>query len=145
MEFFEWQPSFSVKIAEIDQQHKKLIGFINQLNELVLPTGNQDSLKSMMKEISAQASVIEELVRYSSYHFSAEETYMSQYNYPDYEKHKKEHHYFIAKVQAFKSDFDAGKGTLSDEIVLFLKTWLSNHILKTDKAYAPFFQAKGLK
>jgi len=27
----------------------------------------------------------------------------------------------------------------------FLKDWLSNHILKTDMAYKPFFAAKGVK
>ena len=145
MVFFEWDPSFSVGIAEIDQQHKKIVDFINQLNELILPAGKQDALRSKMKELSAQASVIAEMVEYSSNHFSIEEKFMRQYTYPDYEKHKKEHDYFIAKVQTFKSDFDKGKGALSNEVMQFLKMWLRNHILKTDKEYEPFFRAKGLK
>ncbi len=145
MAFLEWDPRFSVRIAEIDQQHKKLIGFINRLHESMQPAGNQNALETAIEELSAQATVINEMVEYSSYHFSTEEKYMRQYMYPDYEKHKKEHEYFINKVRTLKSDFDSGKAILSSQIMEFLKEWLSGHILGVDKKYEPFFQAKGLK
>lgn len=145
MAFLEWDPRFSVKIAEIDQQHKKLIGFINRLHESMQPAGNQNALETAIEELSAQATVINEMVEYSSYHFSTEEKYMRQYMYPDYEIHKKEHEYFINKVRTLKSDFDSGKAILSSQIMEFLKEWLSGHILGVDKKYEPFFQAKGLK
>jgi hemerythrin len=144
MAFFEWDPKLSVNIAEIDQQHKKLIGLINRLNEVMQP-GNQDVLKSAMKELIIQASVIDEMVDYSRYHFSTEEGYMGKHRYPDYEKHKKEHEVFIDEVRTFKNDFDNGKVVLSVRIMEFLKKWLGNHILGTDKAYEPFLRERGLK
>ena len=144
MAFFEWDPGFSVNIAEIDQQHKKLIGLINILHEGMQP-GNDDMLKSAVKELTMQASVINEMVNYSQYHFSTEESYMRKYAYPDYEKHKSEHESFIREVRIFKNDFDNGKVVLSVKIMEFLKKWLSNHILGTDKRYEPFFRGKGLK
>jgi hemerythrin len=145
MAFLEWDPGFSVKIAEIDQQHKNLIGFINRLYEAMKPSSSQDALEAAIQELSTQATIINEMVEYSSYHFSTEEKYMLQYRYPDYEKHKKEHEYFINKVRILKSDFDDGKVILSSQITQFLKEWLSTHILGTDKKYGPFFQSKGLK
>ncbi len=89
MAFLEWNPRFSVKIAEIDQQHKKLIGLINRLHESMQPVSNHDELKTAIKELSTQALVINEMVEYSSYHFFTEEKYMRQYMYPGYEKLKK--------------------------------------------------------
>jgi hemerythrin len=144
MAFFEWDPRFSVNIDEIDQQHKKLIGLINRLSEVMQPS-NQDILKSAMKELITQASVINEMVDYSRYHFSTEEGYMLKYGYPDYEKHEKEHEFFIHEVGTFKNDFDNGKVVLSTKIMEFLKKWLGNHILGTDKAYEPFLRERGLK
>jgi len=145
MAFLEWDPRFSVRIAEIDQQHKKLIGLINRLHESMRQAGGRDALETAIEELSAQATVINEMVEYSSYHFSTEEKYMRQYVYPDFEKHKKEHEYFINKVRTLKSDFDGGQAILSSQIMEFLKKWLSDHILGMDKKYEPFFQAKGLK
>lgn len=145
MAFLEWDPRFSVRIAEIDQQHKKLIGLINRLHESMQQAGDRDALETAIEELSAQATVINEMVEYSSYHFSTEEKYMRQYMYPDFEKHKKEHEYFINKVRTLKSDFDGGQAILSSQIMEFLKEWLGGHILGVDKKYEPFFQAKGLK
>ncbi len=144
MAFFQWDPRFSVNIAEIDQQHKKLIGLINRLNEVMQPS-SQDMLKSAMEELITQASVINEMVDYSQYHFSTEEGYMRKYRYPDYEKHKKEHEFFIHEVRIFKNDFDNGKVVLSIKIMQFLKKWLGNHIRGTDKEYEPFFRERGFK
>src|SRR3989304_6300499 len=103
MAFFEWDPRFSVNISEIDQQHKKLIGLISILHEGMQP-GNDDTLESAVKELSTQASVINEMVDYSQYHFSTEERYMRKYAYPDYEEHKNEHESFIREVLIFKND-----------------------------------------
>ncbi len=145
MAFFKWDPRFSVNIAEIDQQHKKLVGFINRLYEVMQPASNQDMFDSALKELVTQATVINEMVDYSQYHFSTEERYMRNYTYPGYEKHKKEHESFIHEVRIFKNDFDNGKVVLSIKIMQFLKKWLKNHILGTDKQYEPFFKGKGLK
>ena len=144
MPFFEWDPRFSVNITEIDQQHKNLIGLINRLHEAMQP-GNQRLFDSALKELVTQASVINEMVSYSHYHFATEEKYMRMYLYPGYEEHKKEHESFIGEVQRFKNDFDGGKVLLSIEIMQFLRKWLGNHILGTDKQYEPFFEGKGLK
>ena len=34
--------------------------------------------------------------------------------------------------------------TISIEVMNFLKDWLSNHILGSDKRYGPFLNGKGL-
>ena len=49
MAFLEWDPRFSVRIAEIDQQHKKLIGLINRLHESMQQAGDRDALETAIK------------------------------------------------------------------------------------------------
>ena len=144
MPFFEWEPRFSVRIAEIDEQHKNLIGLINRLHEAMQPR-KERTFDSSLKELVTQASVIEEMINYSHYHFSTEEKYMGKFHYPGYDAHKKEHESFIKDVKRFKADFDDGKVLLSLQIMEFLKKWLGDHILGTDKRFEPFFQGKGLK
>ena len=144
MVFFEWDPKFSVNIVEIDEQHKRLIGLIDRLHGAVRP-GSQDPFDSALKELVAQASVINEMVDYSHYHFSTEERYMQKYLYPGYEMHKEEHDSFIREVRKFKNDFDGGKVLLSIDIMQFLKKWVGSHILGTDKQYVPLFKEKGLE
>lgn len=142
MAFFEWDPRFSVRIAEIDQQHKQLIGLINRLHESMQPVGDRGARETAIGELSGQAAVIDEMVEYSSYHFSSEEKFMRQYMYPDYEKHKKKHEDFINKVRTWKSEFDGGQAVFSSQIMNFLKEWWSGHILTADKKYELFFQLK---
>ncbi len=135
MAFFQWEDSYSVKIKEIDDQHKVLVGMIAKLHEAL----SQGKGKDMM------GVIVNELVDYSINHFSLEEKYMQTYGYPNYTSHKKEHYDFINKIDVFRSDFQAGKIMLSLEVMNFLKDWLTKHIMGVDQQYSMFFREKGLK
>ena len=134
MTLMNWTDDLSVKVSQIDNQHKKLVDLIN-------------SLHNAMKERKAGevlSETISELVKYTLEHFNTEEQYFDKYCYPMAEQHKKEHDIFVGKVDAFKKDFDKGKVMLSLEIMNFLKDWIFSHIKKTDMAYSDFFVEKGL-
>jgi len=77
-------------------------------------------------------------------HFSTEENYMQQWNFPQTDAHKLEHKAFVEQVAQFQKDFQAGKAALSVQVLKFLKDWVSNHIKETDKNYGPFFNSHGL-
>ncbi|MHC4441544.1 MAG: bacteriohemerythrin [Planctomycetota bacterium] len=145
MAFFEWDESYTVNIAEIDRQHKQLIELINHVYDALQQSKNQDTMKSAIDELDAQATGIDEMIDYTCYHFSTEEDYMLEYQYPGYDRQKEEHEQFVEKVKSFKRDFDEGKAVLSMELVQFLRKWLAGHILGLDKKYGPFLNEKGLK
>jgi hemerythrin len=48
----------------------------------------------------------------------------------------------VAKVLEFTKEFEQGRAAISMDLMRFLTDWLKNHIMKTDKAYAPFFKEK---
>jgi hemerythrin len=92
MALLAWNDTLSVKVAEIDQQHMKLIGMINDLN---------DAMKNGQgKEILGK--IINDLVAYAIMHFKLEERYFARYGYPDAESHQKEHAAFNQKVADFQ-------------------------------------------
>ena len=134
MSLFNWSDSYSVKVAELDNQHKELINILNELYDAM----------SARKGNEVLGSVITKLSNYTRLHFATEEKYMEKYSYPGYAEQKKEHDLFLVKVQEFQKGFQAGELMLSMEVSTFLKNWLINHISGVDKKYGPFFNEKGL-
>jgi hemerythrin len=135
MPLMQWNDSFTVGVAEIDAQHKNLVSYLNDLH-FAMTQGKGNSILQ---------SLLARLVAYTQVHFETEEKYMKQWNYPGYVYHKGEHEAFVKKVADFKAKFEKGQSALSIDILIFLKEWVFNHILGTDKKYGPFFNKHGLK
>jgi len=126
MELIKWTDKYTLGIQEIDNQHKGLVVIINELFTYM----SEGKAKEKMED------VFDHLTEYTKKHFSAEELMLYRYAYKDIEEHKVEHKKFIEKLEAFKKDFNNSKITISLEVLNFLKDWLLNHILISDKKYA---------
>ncbi len=51
MALIQWDGSFSVKVAEIDQQHQKLVSMINDLNDAMKQGKGKDVLGKIVNEL----------------------------------------------------------------------------------------------
>jgi len=131
MSFMDWKDSYSVGMAQIDQQHKKLVELINTLHTAM----SQGEGKAVV------AKVLDELISYCANHFAAEERLFETSSYPDVADHKEKHRKMTAKVLALQKDVQAGKKAISMDVMNFLEQWLDKHILGTDKNYAPYLKA----
>jgi len=139
MAHIAWNESFSVGVAEIDRQHKKLMAMINELDEAADAKKGKDDI----------SRILDELIIYTATHFRTEEKYFDRFGYPDGEVHKDEHAVCIKMVSKFVKDFNneiKGKklAALTQEIIGFLSIWWKFHILETDVKYGKFFRDKGL-
>lgn len=134
MSLIKWNDSLSINIADIDQQHRKLVLMINELNDAM----REGQGKSMLGRI------VNGLISYTGVHFRTEEKYFDQFEYSDADSHKAEHAEFVNKVNVFKDDFENNRIGLSIDIMNFLSEWLTKHIKGSDKKYAPFLIDKGL-
>lgn len=133
MSLISWNNDFSVNIKKIDNQHKKLVELLNKLHDGMKEGKGKEILKDILNE----------LINYTEFHFSTEERLFKEYNYPDYKIHKKEHEDLTQKTKKIQQEF-TGQTTIVIETLNFLKNWIYNHILKTDKKYASFFNNKGI-
>ena len=134
MALMEWSDKYSVGINSIDTQHKQLIALINKLFE-ALSTGKGDQ---------ALAPILNELIVYTKTHFAYEERLFTQYAYPESPQHKADHDKLAAQVLGIQKQMQEGKVGLSVATMTFLKDWLSNHIVGSDKKYGPFLSGKGV-
>jgi hemerythrin len=100
-----------------------------------------------MRSGQAAASMkplLSDLINYTLTHFRTEERYMQQTGYPLYAEHRNEHQQLTEQVVELNRRFDAGQTTITAETMDFLKDWLQNHILGTDKRYGRFFVEHGI-
>jgi hemerythrin-like metal-binding protein len=129
----EWSSALAVGHAEIDRQHQVLIDIANRLNAAMqLGAGR-----------AACGSILEELVNYTVNHFGFEQKLMEKHRYPDREAHLGAHRKLVDEISRFKRQYDAG-GTISVELMGFIRDWLVNHFLKVDRALARDLAGRGL-
>ena len=132
-----WDDSLSVKIGIVDEQHKALIGRINDLSEAVEQSLGQ-------AEIS---KTLDYLVDYTDFHFSTEIKHMTAFDYPDLERHRQFHGEFVKTLNGLVEDFEEDGATepLSNAINTFLGNWLINHIRTVDVEFGRFLGEKGIE
>lgn len=130
----EWSDQLSVGIEEIDDQHKKLVAMLNKMNDAIHEHRGSEVTRPILNEIA----------EYTRVHFATEESLMRATNYPDYDVHKAQHEDLIAQVQDLQAKLDAGSHAISFELLHFLKTWLTKHIIESDKQYGPYFLSRGV-
>lgn len=135
MAFITWTEDLSVGVQLFDNDHKELVSIANRLHDSISVRSQQAVLSSLLND----------LLKYTIYHFSHEEGYMISYGYPDYERHKTEHEALIKKVEDYIVQVESGQSSISLSLMGFLKDWLVNHIMRSDRQYMDFFQKQGVK
>lgn len=112
-------------VVEIDAQHKALVTLANRLYHAI----------GTARDYAVQASLLDELMSFTQYHFSCEEKLMDRYGDPTAEAHKHQHAQLIGQVQFFRHALTQGSGQV---VLSALRPWLIRHIGTFDRALAAF-------
>ncbi len=124
--FYEWNDDLSVGVPSIDRQHKVLIALINDLHIAIDAGKGSDAAKFILKK----------LVNYAKAHFIYEESLFTRLNYSATEEHLASHKKIEAQLSELMEKSKSSNFDLSEELMIFLKNWLNNHILKEDMGYS---------
>jgi hemerythrin-like metal-binding protein len=125
MSVVTWEEKYSVKVPEIDAQHKRLFDMINAFYEAIADKQAHEGMKK----------IIHGLIQYTEFHIQYEERLMERYRYAGLDDQRAAHRAFVQKVTGFQNRFSEGKLLLTVEVTNFLKNWLVEHILASDMKY----------
>ena len=130
MQAFQWTHCFATGLADVDQQHQRLVDVINRFGALIM---REDGATAAELEV-----VFAELAQYASFHFAEEEALMAASGLtPQYvESHRQKHLQFMAEVTLLYEGIGADNRGAAKGLLEFLTNWLAYHILGSDQFMA---------
>lgn len=132
----KWTEAQSVGIEKIDNQHKMLFNSINDLVDAMNEGKGTEEIDKLFLFLES----------YTLDHFSLEEGYMEEYNYPEPERGK-----HLSAHKDFKKDFAELKGKLSEKgparslamkASTLLGSWWISHISNIDKVLGKYLKPR---
>ena len=129
-----WTPRLSVGVESLDEQHRRLIAVTNQLHDAM----REGRGHAVVSEVCAA------LGDYARDHFAFEEDLLRRAGYPALEEHQVQHRAFAVRLEALQAELTGTKLGLSLEVLDFLRTWLTDHILGHDHRYAAHLKSSGI-
>lgn len=122
-----WKDEYSIGVKLIDEQHKYLFEIGNNAYKLIKDNAGIDKYADVVM-------IIDDLLRYTRFHFKTEEGYMIKINYNEYLSHKEEHNEFIQKINEINLEqVKENPQKIIEDILAFIFDWLLSHILLKDK------------
>lgn len=121
-------------IPNIDREHKMLFDIIEEAFRMVESEESENIYDEIM-------DLLDDLEEYTTVHFASEEAYMESINHPYLyiKQQKTAHAIFIDKMHdRYNGEMLENHKEFLEEMLDFLYSWLSNHILKMDKLIGHF-------
>ncbi len=118
-----WTEEMSVGVAELDDDHRRLIAMLATVDG---GPGGGDPL-----------APLHDLVEYCRGHFAREEAYMATIGYPGLAAHQRQHDALTQDVvESLLDQSGEPDPELPRKLGAFLRLWIETHILNADRKYA---------
>lgn len=116
----DWSESLNSGLSEVDEQHRTLVGLINDLG--VYHGGGA--------AVSEVLTVFQKLEHYSVYHFESEESLMRDHGVceKDYQEHCRSHRAFVTLLQQARGLVATCPDEVVQQLTAYLLKWLVFHI-----------------
>ncbi len=133
LEKIVWSDAFSVGNKKLDDQHNKIVSYINELIDM-----------PNFKNRSEALLCITTMLDYSIEHLEYEEQILKDNDYPDSISHSIIHQFYVKKVENYLKVSFSKNYNFKNEALVFLKDWWTYHILEEDMKYRPFLESRRL-
>lgn len=92
-----WVPEYNTGIDVIDDQHRRILDFINEIDEIGSTT-DRERVKQILNNI----------IDYTQSHFTFEESLQEEAGYKYRVPHKRVHDLFIKRIESYRDRFAEG-------------------------------------
>ncbi|MGB9592121.1 MAG: bacteriohemerythrin [Candidatus Kryptoniota bacterium] len=140
MSVIRWKEFYNVNVKKIDEQHQKMAELLNGLFDMMSVAGNDEALIRGFSE----------LLQYTKNHILYENELMEIYQFPRSIELKKVHGNLLKQLEAIDNKIKEGRIDFRGDILVFLnlteflKNWLINHVLHTDKELGQWLNNRGV-
>lgn len=107
---------------EIDAEHVRLVGLINNLHEASIAEQSDPVIRL----------ALDELMSFAEKHFRDEERIMAEIGYPAIGRHRNEHQELLGRLLAFQQGGESSNLPGIVTMLDFLKSWLKVHVASED-------------
>lgn len=130
MNLMTWSDHFVTGIGPVDAQHRALVEMINTAAPH-LAEGGEFSQRTV-------GPLLDKLVAYAASHFKYEEQMMQaeQVSPSYFAQHLHTHETFVEEVIQMRAQYAKGESLSGNDLLHFLTSWLTFHILSEDKHMA---------
>lgn len=129
-----WRDEYTVNVAVIDAQHRRLAEFADRLHRILAEPPPNKELKH----------AVDELVGFTRLHFATEEELMIKYEYPDYAAHRTAHAQLLRQLDALAARIAEGGTVRAGDETDAGDDWVFNHLLEKDVPLGKFLNGKGV-
>jgi len=125
-----WRDRMAIGVAEIDDDHRRLVDYVNALEEAV---------NAVRFDARAVAACLQGLIAYAGRHFALEERLMQAVGFPHFAEHRRRHQEGHEELLRLQRAFEAlpVKDTAL-QVYRFAANWLVKHVIMTDKEIAAY-------
>lgn len=132
MTILSWNKQYLIGDWVIDDEHKGLFDLVNEFHTHWIEQRRPQEI----------AGILNKLMQYSEQHFSHEEEIMAGVDYPKLAHHQQEHEKLVQTIFKLNEEF-AQRGSLAaQDVQLFCKHWLVDHIVYSDFDFRDFLVQK---
>jgi len=119
----------------MDEQHKRLIGLINTMYQVMRKEEGPEVIGKVLDEMDA----------YVDTHLREEEAFLQEHGYAESDKQQSFHEDYRKKMVVLRADWEKGESLGVQNIYTFLRHWWLRHIVEEDSKYGPFLAKKGVR
>ena len=126
-----WSDCFNVGVPEIDEEHRKFISRVNDLNKTIIGGGDKATVERMMDLMLKEAT----------HHFWHEQELLARWKYPDTAAHTATHAQLTTQFARVMKEIEESDISFVWALKgLRLKQLLVEHLLKEDMKYRDFLR-----
>ena len=128
-----WTDDLSVRIQEVDEQHKGLFDLIHQLHRALGENRGKEHSRGILDQLAESTRT----------HFLLEESLMRLTHYTGFTEHKEQHETLMEQMRTLQQTLDEGGAMIGVDVLHFLTDWLTQHIRSCDQEFSVHFEQAG--